>query len=309
MKKISTFLFGLMLATTALAKEPLHLMLDWFINPNHAPIIIAQQNGYFDKHGLEVTITEPSDPALPPKLVAAEKIDLAINYQQQLHLQIDEGLPISRVSTLIATPLNCVIVDAQSGIKQVSDLKGKKIGYSIAGVDEAVLQSFLASGGLTLNDVKLVNVNFSLSPAVMSGQVDAVIGAARTVELHEMKAHNHEGRAFFLEEHGIPPFDELIFVAHNKHRHDEKIVKFNEALTEAVHFIVNHPEEAWQKYIAYKKGLDDAVNQQAWKDSLTRFALRPAALDDRRYQNYAQYLHQIGLIKKIVPVSEYAVQP
>ena len=52
----------------------------------------------------------PADPADPPKMVAAGRADLAVSYQPQLHLQIQEGLPLMRVGTLVATPLNCLLV-------------------------------------------------------------------------------------------------------------------------------------------------------------------------------------------------------
>ena len=82
-------LFVLLLITPSLvAADRLSLVLDWFVNPDHGPIIIAQENGYFTEQGLEVEIIAPADAADPPKLVAAGKVDLAISYQPQLHLQV-----------------------------------------------------------------------------------------------------------------------------------------------------------------------------------------------------------------------------
>ena len=72
----------------------------------------------------------------------------------------------------------------------------------------------LARSGFTLKDVTLVNVNFSLSPALMAGQVEAVIGAYRNFELNQMDIAKRPGRAFYPEENGVPPYDELIYVAH-----------------------------------------------------------------------------------------------
>ena len=46
----------------------------------------------------------------------------------------------------------------------------------------------------------------------MSGQVDAVIGAFRNFELNQMDIEGVAGRCFYLEEEGIPPYDELIYV-------------------------------------------------------------------------------------------------
>ena len=105
--KITTLTAVLSLAASPLmADDKMTVLLDWFINPDHGPIIVAQEKGYFSEQDLEVEIIAPADPSDPPKLVAAGHADLAISYQPQLHLQIHEGLPLKRVGTLVATPLN-----------------------------------------------------------------------------------------------------------------------------------------------------------------------------------------------------------
>src|SRR5688500_14951632 len=52
-------------------EKPLTLILDWFANPDHAPIFVAQQQGFFKQEGISVNIINPADPNDPPKLVAA----------------------------------------------------------------------------------------------------------------------------------------------------------------------------------------------------------------------------------------------
>ncbi|GIS89065.1 MAG: hypothetical protein CM1200mP18_17750 [Gammaproteobacteria bacterium] len=137
-------LFVLLLITPSLvAADRLSLILDWFVNPDHGPIIIAQENGYFTEQGLEVEIIAPADAADPPKLVAAGKVDLAISYQPQLHLQVHAGLPLVRVGTLVATPLNCLWCWMRDPSIPLLISKGRKIGYSVAGVEEALLIAIL----------------------------------------------------------------------------------------------------------------------------------------------------------------------
>ena len=102
--RLAVMLASLSFALPAMAQDKLTLILDWYVNPDHAPIILAQEKGFFAQQGLEVEIVAPADPAEPPKLVAAGKADLAVSYQPQLHLQVHEGLPVIRVGTLVATP-------------------------------------------------------------------------------------------------------------------------------------------------------------------------------------------------------------
>lgn len=303
----------LIAATMALAAAPasaadeMTLILDWFVNPDHGPIIIAEENGYFADENLEVEVIAPADPADPPKMVAAGNADLAISYQPQLHLQIHEGLPLKRVGTLVATPLNCLLVLADGPIEEIADLKGGKVGFSVAGVEEALLGAVLTRHGLTMDDIELVNVNWSLSPSLMSGQVDAVIGGFRNFELNQMEIEGVPGRCFFLEEEGLPAYDELIYVANPETMDADMIARFLAATERATQYIVNHPEESWRIFAGTSSELDDELNARAWVDTIPRFALRPAAFSAGRYERFEAFLNEAGLIDAVSPVSELAV--
>ncbi len=287
--------------------QPLTLMLDWFVNPDHAPLIVAAERGYFREAGLEVKLVAPADPNDPPKLVAAGKADVAVSYQPQLHVQVGQGLPLKRIATLVATPLNSLVVLKDGPIKSIADLKGKKIGFSVGGFEDALLKAMLARHGLKLTDVTLVNVNFSLSPALIAGNVDAVIGAFRNFELNQMDIVNKPGRAFYVEEEGVPVYDELILVAHKDRLSDARLAKLVAALERGVLYLNNHPDESWQLFIKAHKDLNDELNRRAWRDTLPRFAKRPAALDEGRYRRFAEFLKQQGLIERALPVDAYAV--
>jgi len=300
--------FALLLSTSpAAAQDRITLLLDWFVNPDHAPIIVAEELGYFAEAGLEVDVKAPADPSDPPKLVAAGRAELGISYQPQLHLQVAEGLPLIRVGTLVATPLNCLLVTADGPVQQIADLRGRKIGYSVAGVEEALLTRLLERGGLTLDDVTLVNVNFSLSPALMSGQVDAVIGAYRNFELNQMDIEGVPGRCFYPELEGIPAYDELIYIANPDRMDREVIARFLKATERATQYIVNNPEAAWEVFSGTARELQDELNARAWGDTWPRLALTPAALDAGRYRDFEAFLSEAELIEGIRPVSALAI--
>ncbi|MBB2972262.1 putative hydroxymethylpyrimidine transport system substrate-binding protein [Mesorhizobium sp. RMAD-H1] len=294
-------------ATPALAADKLSLILDWYVNPDHGPIIIAREKGFFREEGLDVDIIAPADPSAPPKMVAAGQADIAVSYQQQIHLQAHEGLPLLRVGTLIGSPLNCLLTLADGPVKSITDLKGKKVGFSVAGVEESILQTILAKNGLKMSDVELINVNWSLAPSLMSKQVDAVIGAYRNVELNQMAVEGVKGRCFYVEEEGVPPYDELIYVANAKTMDKDKISRFLAATEKATQFILNHPQESYEIYASTGKELQDEANKRAWFDTLPRFALRPAALDIGRYRRYEAFLKEHGLVPSILPVSKIAI--
>ena len=306
----SALLAGMMVAGTiapAAATDKITLLLDWFVNPDHGPIIIAEEKGYFKDAGLDVEVIAPADPADPPKLVAAGRAELAISYQPQLHLQVAEGLPLVRVGTLVATPLNCLLVLEDGPVKSIADLRGGKVGFSVAGVEEALLTTILERNGVGLDEIDLVNVNWSLSPSLMSGQVDAVIGAFRNFELNQMDIEGVKGRCFYLEEEDLPAYDELIYIANRDSMNKDVIRRFLQATELATQYIINHPQESWDIFKSTAKELDDELNKRAWVDTLPRLALRPAALDAGRYVRFEAFLKDAGLLKDTRAVEMLAV--
>ena len=296
-------------AQTGHGAEKMTVLLDWFVNPDHAPLFVALEKGYFSDQGLDVKLIAPSNPNDPPKLVAAGKADLAVSYQHQHQIQVDQGLPLVRIATLVATPLNSLVVMADGDIKSIGDLKGKTIGYSVGGFETVLLKAMLEGVGLGLDDVELVNVNFSLSPSLFAGRTDAVIGAFRNFELNQMDIENRPGRAFYVEEFGIPAYDELIMVARIDALGDRKLRAFVDALEQGVQYLVNHPEESWALFVSgERRELDNELNRRAWRDTLPRFALRPGALDRTRYLRFADFLIRQQIIGEAPPLEQWAVE-
>ncbi|MEX2629850.1 MAG: ABC transporter substrate-binding protein [Tistlia sp.] len=285
------------------------VLLDWFLNPDHAPLVVALQKGFFEEAGLAVELLEPADPNDPPKLVAAGRAEVAVSYQPMLHIQVGAGLPLTRIGTLVATPLNTLLVLADGPIETLADLKGKRVGYSVGGFEEALLAAMLAPHGLGLEDIELINVNFALGQSLLAGQTDAVIGAYRNFEKHQLRLAGGAGRFFYVEEEGVPAYDELILVARSDVQPDPRDAAFLGALERGVQYLINHPEESWELFVAYKEDLDDELNRLAWTDTLPRFALRPAAGDAGRYRRFARFLQDQGVVGALPPVESYLRMP
>ncbi|MGX6477211.1 ABC transporter substrate-binding protein [Klebsiella grimontii] len=194
---------GVLFSGQALANEKLTLVLDWYINPDHAPIVVAEQIGAFKEAGLDVKIVPPSDPALPPRLVAARQADLAITYQPQVHFFADEGLPLVRVGTLINSPLNTVIALDKS-IKSPADLQGKKVGYSVSGIEQATLATMAQHAHI---DPSAVN------SGSMHGQKVRIVGEKASLEWWDEQPnqlrYEIQGEPVRILERGMPYLDPL----------------------------------------------------------------------------------------------------
>lgn len=308
MKKSLFILLIACLAKTAFANgaDRINLVLDWFINPDHAAIIVAQQQGFFKKYHLDVHIIEPTDPSLPPKLIATHQADIAIDYLTQLQMAVAQGLPLVRIASLFNQPLSSLVVLDDGHIKTLADLKGKKIGHAISGFESIVLKTMLNHAGLTLNDVEMVNVNYELSPALLSKRVDAINGAFRNFEVNQLKLAGVKAKAFFPEQNGVPNYEELVVICNKDQINAPKFQRFVAALDDATDYIKAHPQKAWQAFISYNPALlNTPLNQLAWQDTIPYISSKPSKLNRADYQNFSAFLYKNHVISHDLNVSDY----
>jgi putative hydroxymethylpyrimidine transport system substrate-binding protein len=308
MKNLFT-LFTLMIISSinAAQPKPLTVVLDWFVNPQHAPIIIAQEKGFFKQQGLQVNIIAPADPADPPKLVAAGKADIAIGYQPELYLQVQAGLPIVRIGTLINTPMRAIAVLKSSNIHSISDLKNKTVAYSLSGVGTAILNTMLKYHNVDPNSVKLVNVHYNLVQALLSKRVDAITGISRNFEIPELNLAGAPTRVFYPENNGVPRFDALIFLANKNNVQDLRLIQFLKAVQEGVNYIHSHPLKSWQLMIKHHPELNNTLNKKAWELTLPHLDTHPMALNKKQYINFRHWMVKNKLLKQNLPLKHYAV--
>lgn len=295
-------------AARAATAQKFTVILDWFINPDHAPLFAARYCGAFARAGLDVKLIAPTDPDLPPRLLAAGKADACLSYQPQLYLLVDQGLPVRRTGTLIDKPLNTLTALGASGIKTLGDLRGKKIGYSVAGMETVQIATMLKSAGLKLSDVTLVNINFNLVTSLQSKEVDAVIGTYRTYEDIQLAQAGLDPVIFFPEHYGVPPSEELILLTATDGLKNPALPRFLAALKEGAAALLADPDKMLARFLKDNPSLNDKLDIASWHALPAYFAKDPAALDAPRYLAYRDFMASNGLIKAARPLADYAVQ-
>lgn len=307
MKKYVVFLILIVIMphTFANSLAKLKVVLDWFPNADHAPLIIAQEKGFFKEQGLDVELIGPADPSDPPKLVSARAADIGITYEPEFMEQVDRGLPLIRIGTLIDKPLDCIVALKSSGIKTLADLKGKRIGSGSNGLSSVMLKTVLDHAGLKENDVELINVKYNLTQALLSKQVDAVSGIMRNYEVPQIESVGQDIVAFFPEEYGIPNYSVLIFVTHIAHQNDPRFTKFLLAVKKATAYLDRHPEKSWILFAKKYPESNNSVNRAAWFATMPYFAEDPASFDREEWQQFAEFMFKHQMIKKIQALSRY----
>ena len=238
--------------------EELELMLDFFVNPDHAGIYAALENGHFEGAGLDVTPRVPSDPAAPIKLVASGQADLAVSYEPEVLLARDQGLDVVAVAAIVPEPLTSLISLPDAGIADPADLRGKTIATAGIPYQDAFLGRILRDARVSPDEVEQVSVGLGLEQAVLSGKADAMLGGFRNIEGVSLEERGENPRVVPVDELGIPTYDELVLVASGEQVEEdpEAIRLFIAALEGGTEDAVADPEAATDAILEAGDGLD-----------------------------------------------------
>ena len=294
--------------------EKLTLDLDFYPNPDHAGIYMAQEEGFFEEAGLDVAIDSPSDPAAPLKDVAAGRADLAITYEPEVLLAREEGLDVVAVGALVNQPLTSLIWlpgEGKEAIKGVADLKGKTVSYAGIPYQEAFMKTILRRAHLPLSAVKLTNVGFGLVPSLVSGAAQAMLGGYSNVEGVDLRERGKNPVVTPVDELGVPTYDELVFVARRStlKEQGEKIRLFMSALQRGTEAAVAQPKAASEAILAANSSLEPKLTEAQIAATLPLLGARTAGqpygyMDPKEWEAFAAWMRDEELISALPTAAE-----
>jgi len=288
------------------------VMLDWFPNPDHIGIYLAQKDGDFTAQGLRVTLESPSDTTDALKLVSLNKVDLAVSYEPTVITSAtDPAYNVTAVAALIPTALDTLIISGKAGIANPGGLVGKTVGTSGDAESAAIYKLILSRYGLSPAKTNLVTVNEGLIPAMISGKVQAIIGGYRNVEAVQLRSEGLDPKVYPVTEEGVPNYDELVIVA-NKSRlasdasYRTTVRKFLAGLAKGTAAAQADPAAAYVALAPVAKGYSPSLLKQM-VDGTAPLLANPAGFGEMTgtaWQSFATWMNTAGLITKPVNVAK-----
>ena len=285
--------------------EPLSLTLDFYPNPDHAGIYMAQKLGYFADAGLDVSIQTPSDPAAPIKLIAAGQTDLAISYEPEVLLAREQGLDVIAVGALVDRPLTSLIWLKKSGIGSVAGLRGKTVATAGIPYQDAYLKTILARAKLTPSDVKTVNVGYGLLPALVGGSADAMLGGFSNVEGVDLRLRGKDPVVTPVDKLGVPSYDELVLVAKgDRLEEDSQAIRlFLAALARGTAAAVKSPGATTKALLEANPDLDPKLTKAEVAATLPLLSER-GFMDPSEWKAFIAWARDHGLISTLLSPSQ-----
>jgi len=152
--------------------EEVNYRLKWLFNVSTVGDLYAETHGYFARNGLKVNV-KPGGPERDAlKELELGHAQFGVASADQVLRAAAKGAPIVVLAQLFqVNPLQWVFRPDRTAFSSGEDLKGKRIGVTFGGNDEAILRALLARYGIAENQVTLFSVRYDYTP-FYEGRVD-----------------------------------------------------------------------------------------------------------------------------------------
>jgi putative hydroxymethylpyrimidine transport system substrate-binding protein len=279
------------------------LALEWFLNPDHLPLVVAKEAGFFREEGIRLSILVPTVPEESLGLVACGKADFGVGEQTNLIKARDLGDPLVSIGSLLDHTVVCLMYLKDGPIKRLENLRHRRVGWPGLEIDLPILGTMLEAGGLTHDDILPVDVGFGLTDALLNGKADAVFGAF--VNYEQVEAESRGAAVEFVSptSYNVPDLYQLVVMTSDRlARQSPEIVRgFVRAFSRGLSYTHDHPEEALGLYLKANAMSDPALSARTFHATLPYFP-KTLRQEPDRWKSVRDWLHARGVIMKIMPL-------
>lgn len=269
---------------------------------DHAPFYLASQLGYYDELGVQAEVQViPSNTEI---IEAARRGDLqmgAVPVSSAI-AAIAHGVPIVIVA-MTGRGSDGLLVRMDSGIGDVGDLRGKKIGTVRGSILDILLrQSLIAAGLDPERDVELLYFGQlgDMIAALKTAQIDA---ASNTEPFMTQAEHDGWARILYYYTRDWPDHPCCVVFARRDlvRAQPDLVQKVLRAHVRAVEYANAHPQETAQAIAEMVPGFDPALIEA----SLARDKMSiDYHLDPQEIQRMARAMHSLDLIERLPGIEE-----
>ena len=277
MCKFTTILFFLLLSFSAQALEDFSIQLQWLNQFQFAGYYIAQEKGFYQESGLDVSI-QPFQQSKPPvDEVLSDNAQYGVG-RSTLLVDRSNGRKIILLKSIFQLSPTILLAKKDNGIKTLQDIKNKRVMVTQDMLFNVNFRVMLTANGLDF-DNDLIHQPHSLDINDLVLENTDLMMSYISNEPYALDALGIESVYFSPSDYGFEFYDDILFTSESEmKRHPERVKKFVEASLQGWQWAFDNIEETAQiifdKYNEQEKTLEaliyegKALKKLAYHDQL-----------------------------------------
>jgi ABC-type nitrate/sulfonate/bicarbonate transport system substrate-binding protein len=226
----------------------------WLADGSCMFTFVAKNKGYYQKRGLDVDISRGFGSVAAAQAIGSGKFDFGIAALPAALQQSTKGLPLVNIGLVHYDGAMGVITLADSPVKTLKDLEGRKLGSTVTSGEYPFLPLFLKNAGVDLAKVQRVQFDPQVRDrALLSKDVDAITGFSGSI-LPGFAAQGVETRFFPYASQKVKLYGMSIMTQADRLQKDPALAQaVTEATLEGMALTLRNPDEAIEAFLAENK--------------------------------------------------------
>ena len=244
-----------------LQKTSIQLM--WVDQFEFAGFYMAKEKGFYEKIGLDVEIKKYNLSTNVLNEVLEKKADFGVN-SSSLIIKKSLGKDIVILGSIFQSSPLIILALKDSRIKNIHDIKNKKLMMTSEQYEAAPLQSMLISENISLKSINLIDHSFNVDDLI-NKKTDFMM-AYTTNEPYLLKEKGYESQIFHPKDYGFNFYEEILFTSKEFANNNPKLVKdFYDASISGWYYAFENIDETaqliYEKYNPQNKSLASLIDE------------------------------------------------
>lgn len=221
------------------------LVLDYLMDGNKAPFALGKELGFFSDRGIDLEIVEGTGSNDAVKFVANGRFDFGLAATPAVAQAIAADVPVIEVAVHQPRAQDVILVHADSGIDDLTDLEGGSIVTAQTSDSETFLRPVLENAGVDVDAVEIVPVDINAADRVfLQRQYDALANPFEATIAMKQAEPDLDLRAFWYSDYGLGVMNQGLVTHPDKVSEDPELVAaMVEAYAESYIYAAAHPDE------------------------------------------------------------------
>lgn len=281
---------------------PVTVILDWLPNTNHTGLYVAKEKGFYKDEGLDVKIVNPGEGSTA-QLVAANKGEFGISYQEEVTYARSEGIPVVAIAAVIQHNTSGFASPVDKNIKTPKDFENKTYGGWGSPMENAMIKALMDKYGADFNKVNIINIGSADFFTSIEKDIDfawiyygwtGIEAQIKNIPLNFIKLRDeHEALDFYTP---------VIITSEDKIKNNPELVKkFMRATTKGYQFAIENPQAAADILLKAAPELNPKLvkkSQEYLANEYQGDAPRWGEMKLEVWKKYADFMFQNKLIEK-----------
>ena len=250
-KKVVMVLLTVGLAFSIQAADKVTIQLKWVTQAQFAGYFVAQDKGYYQAEGLDVTIKPGGPDIAPPQVIAGGGADVIIDWMPAALASREKGVALVNIAQIFKKSGMMLTCRKDSGIKSPADFRGKTLGVWFYG-NEYPFLSWMSKLGIPTtggsNGVTVLKQGFNVDP-ILQKQAECVSTMTYNEywQIVDAGLSPSELVVYKYEDQGVSTLEDGLYVLEKNLRKKafvSKMARFLKASIKGWKYAADHPDEA-----------------------------------------------------------------